>query len=92
MRALFFASPKALTGDIRKMHRYKLSPKSSGRSDPNWKLSTYCGEYEVLADSESQARLAAAREFGIAAKQIQLGNTLIDPWSQPNLVDCVCVE
>jgi hypothetical protein len=69
---------------------WKLTP--TEKASDCWGRSTYKGPVIVRAPSEQQARLEAKRKFDIFAKRVPGGDTLFNPWDQPDLVSCHRVE
>lgn len=71
------------------MKIYKLSPRAGDYA--GWKYSTYRGDAIVRAQDEKEARLEAAKAFGIAAT-VKLGEaTVSEPWTQSVAVSATVV-
>ena len=69
---------------------WKLTPLD--KTSDHWKRSTHKDHVIVRAATEDQAREKAVSEFDIAAEGVPGGNTLFNPWDQPELVSCQRLE
>jgi hypothetical protein len=71
------------------MNTFRLVPILEQLNHDDWQASTKKEPVLVHAGSESEARLAATTQFGIAT--IKSNRTRFSPWSNPELTECLKV-
>ena len=72
---------------------FELAPKQENENGQNWKGSTYKGKVIVCAESETEARELAEKEFfDFADVQEACTEKVYSPWLTEDYVSCVEIQ